>query len=73
MTTQTELDEAKAARSKILQMQETRGGDTSFRRADLAEVNKLINQLELKLARETARANGQAMRRSVANFNTTRH
>lgn len=74
MSTATRLAAAYEAETKILTMQETRGGDTSFRRADLAEVRALIKELEAKLAREQAGAAGQkGVRRSVANFNQTNH
>lgn len=73
MTTQTRLDAYLAAETKILSAQEVRGGDVNYRRAELEEVRKAIKSLQTQLARETARSNGQKMRKSVASFNNTSH
>jgi len=69
MTTQTRLDNYLAAETRILKAQEVRGGDRTFRSADLDEVRQAIKDLQLQLARETAVGQGRGLRFSVANLN----
>lgn len=51
-TTQTRLNAYLASEAAILRAQEVRGGDRSYRAADLAEVRKGIKDLQAQLARE---------------------
>lgn len=67
MTTQTRLDAYLAAELEILQAQEVRGGDRTFRMAELEDVRKAIKDLQLQLARES-QPSGRPMRYSVANL-----
>jgi len=54
MSTQTRLDAYLAAEAKILKAQEVRGGDRTFRMAELEEVRKAIKELQTQLGRETS-------------------
>lgn len=65
MSTQTRLDAFLAAEAKILEAQEVRGGDRTFRLADLQEVRRAIADLQRQLDREAA---GGGLRFSVANL-----
>lgn len=67
MTTQTRLDAYLAAELEILQAQEVRGGDRTFRMAELEDVRKAIKDLQLQLSRE-AQPSARPMRYSVANL-----
>lgn len=69
MTTQTRLDAYLETEIAILQGQEVRHGDKTYRQADLAEVRIAIKQLQSQLAREEASSNGSKMRFSIANLN----
>lgn len=69
MSTQTRLDAYYAAELEILQAQENRHGDKTFRMAELQQVQAAISMLETKLAREKARDAGSRMRFSLANLN----
>jgi hypothetical protein len=53
MSTQTRLDAYLAAEANILKAQEVRGGDRTFRMAELEEVRKAIKELQTQLGRET--------------------
>lgn len=67
MTTQSRLDAYKTAELEILQAQETRGGDRTFRMAELGEVRKAIKDLEAQLARENS-SPSRPFRYSVADL-----
>jgi len=54
MSTQTRLDTYLAAEANILKAQEVRGGDRTFRMAELEEVRKAIKELQTQLGRETS-------------------
>jgi len=54
MSTQTRLDSYLAAEANILKAQEVRGGDRTFRMAELEEVRKAIKELQTQLGRETS-------------------
>jgi hypothetical protein len=69
MSTQDRLNRYLAAETEILEAQELRGGDRTYRMADLEEVRKAISDLERKLAREQSRAgSGRGLRFSLANL-----
>lgn len=69
-----DLDAAYAARMRILESQETVVGDSGLarrnRRADLEQVNRLIDDLEAHRAAVVAAANGSRRVRHIMN---TRH
>ncbi len=65
MSTQTRLDAYLAAEDRILNAQEVRGGDRTFRMAELEEVRGTIARLERQVARE---ASGTKLRVSLANL-----
>lgn len=67
MTTQTRLDAYLATEQRILKAQEVRGGDRTFRQAELAEVRVAIKELQVQVSRETNAARGQ--RFSLVNLN----
>lgn len=69
MTTQERLANYEKAEQEILEAQEMRGADRSYRMADLAEVRKAISELQAQLSRENRAAKGRGFRYSVANFN----
>lgn len=69
MSTQTRLDAYLAAEAEILAAQEVRGGDRTFRRADLLAVQGQIAILQRQLAREQAADNGHGgLKYSLANL-----
>lgn len=65
MSTQTRLEAYLAAETQILRAQELRGGDRTFRMAELEEVRKAISDLERQLARESST---RGLRFSLANL-----
>lgn len=70
MSTQSRLDAYLVAEGEILEAQELRGGDRTYRMADLVEVRKAIADLQRQLAREqAATAGASTMRFRVANLN----
>jgi len=58
MTTQARLDKYLAAESAILEAQEIRGGDRTYRLAELQEVRQAIRDLERQVRRESAAGTG---------------
>ena len=69
MSTQTRLDAYLAAEADILNAQEVRGGDRTFRRAELETVRDMIDRLQRQLAREqTADAGQGGLKFSLANL-----
>lgn len=54
MSTQTRLDAYLATELQILQAQEVRGGDRTYRMAELEEVRKAIAALERQVERENS-------------------
>lgn len=65
MSTQTRLDAYLATEEKILAAQEIRGGDRTFRMAELEEVRRAISDLQRQLARESS---PRGLRYSLANL-----
>lgn len=54
MSTQTRLDAYLSTELQILQAQEVRGGDRTYRMAELEEVRRAIADLERQVARESS-------------------
>ena len=54
MSTQTRLDAYLAAEANILKAQEVRGGDRTFRMAELEEVRQAIKELQAQVGRESS-------------------
>ena len=69
MSTATRLAAYYATEASILQAQEVKGGDRSFRNAELAEVRAAIKDLETQFNRETATADGNRGNFAHANLN----
>lgn len=65
MSTQERLDAYLATEASILEAQELRHGDRTYRMAELAEVRRAIKDLQRQLAREKV---GGRMRYRVANL-----
>lgn len=66
MSTQDRLDAYLAAEAEILAAQESRGGDRTFRMAELSEVRQGIKDLQRHRAREVRASSGPGF--SVANL-----
>ena len=56
---ETRLNAYLAAEAAILKAQEVRGGDTSHRMAELADVRAQIDKLQAQVNREQSRAAGR--------------
>lgn len=69
MSTQTRLDAYLAAELQILNGQEVRHGDKTYRMADLEMVQAEIKKLQQQLSRETSATNGTGFRHSRVNLN----